>query len=105
MAVTGVVVVDSVLVHTKVHICTIWLLEGEYYIIFTILIHLELVLRVIQCHNIGDDLFVKPHLTIPFHIIFMCGLDDTTISINCHKLNGLHTFETSFLLQNRSNDD
>ena len=98
MVVIGIVVLDSILMKTKVHILTICIFLGEYEIIFTIVCYSKLVLGILQYQHIGYGSLIKPHLPIHFYIVFAVGIDTTAITLNFNLLIGCPDFCGEFLV-------
>ena len=79
-------IVDSNLVHIKVHVFPTWIVDCEESIIFSVIGNSELALDVLQCQNIGDGSFIELYLTISLYIGFVVSLNGSNIPFYCHGL-------------------
>ena len=62
------------------------LMECKYSAIIAIIFYSKIQLDILQCQNFDDGSFIKPYLTIPFYVVFVGGIDSSTISFHYHGL-------------------
>ena len=77
---------ESALVHIKLHGLFVWSMECEESIIVAVIGKYELAIDVLQRQNVGDGLFIKPHLIILLYIGFMGSINGLIIYFCYHVL-------------------
>ena len=86
MTVLGVMLLESDLVHVKVHVFTAWVLGCEESIAVAIIYNYEPALKVFSDKFFCDGSFIEPYLTIPLYIGFVGSLNRSIISFECHGI-------------------
>ena len=83
----GVMVMQSIWMHHKVHLLTIWLVHGKYAAVVVAIIHyIKLLLHLFEQENISDGVVIKPHIAIVLDMCLTAGGEQTAIATDGHAV-------------------